>query len=176
MSQLTCYIFMRCFCLLARRMIILVCTLYSSDLCENFAWLVISEFVWEYLDVITLVFHFPVEKMMARLLWWIISWQQTQIPVRVWYCEDDFSFLLFEQGNWWQSYFVIRLKSVAVVLWTYIHLDEYFLMTIRCCGWRLLWFHLGSMVPDFSHRLLSRDWGFIADYFVFLECVDCDLL
>jgi len=41
---------------------------------------------------------------MATLLWWTISWQQTQIPVWVWYCEVDFSFLLFEQGNWWQSY------------------------------------------------------------------------
>ena len=35
-----------------------------------------------------------------------------------------------------------------------------FLMTIRFCGWRLWWFHLGSLVPDFSHRLLSREWGF----------------
>jgi len=33
-----------------------------------------------------------------------------------------------------EKLFVIRLKSVAVLLWTYTYLDEYYLMTIRFCG------------------------------------------
>ena len=41
----------------------------------------------------------------------------------------------------------LTLKSVAVVLWTYVQLDEYYLLVGRLPGWKFIscWFRLGSL-------------------------------